>query len=755
MLRRIVATVCCVALLGATFATIFPAQAQTNTDLRLLAETVIPGSNLTKFPYVAAYNGLVHVGSNVNRRDALVWTKAESALTFPDTPFQVGLAEGQPDYSTVAVATARNGDTYAAWVNQPEKRIYVRRRGADGLWEPVRSAVSNSPFPVSLSVGVASDNNTVLVVWRDPDQPAKYTFSPDRGLTWSPVNLLGGFKAYNSPITVATGPNGQIGVSWTGDAADSLQVFVAFWNGTTFDIERVTNIDGGIYTDASLSFAPNGTPYVAYRRDGTTNGAVFYSERQPNGTWPPSRLAGGSKIEGTVSITADEQGNLHFNWLARPGGPSQPFYAYRDVTGQFLGPIASSTTGALFNSRASAAVSDAIYSHMVMEQFSGSNSFVRYLLFQAPGLIFGADPVLTDEPATIRPITGIETILVNFLNPRRVTATTEVRWRWGAPPDDLLSDSGGWVPFANPMRIPLPDAIRDNTLCQTSTLFTQLRDPVTGLVEERVKQSSLVIDRVVEATATARNPFLASPTAATPALAAELTAIAGAPVGEENHTRVPVFYLDIGSDENGDCTGLRTFGIGSSPTTIETVYQITDNRFSGYVPFPNFAVLRNGPVNVTVQVVDGAGNQRNFTYTFVYDDEKPRLSAITPGTATAVANASGDLVQKLEFRNLNVRDNVQPAPGFWGLWVANSRTRVQDPTTADLVWTPVRMQGVGNNFDLNWSLANGLPASQVTRGDYFIYVRFLDAAGNASDGFFELEVTSNVERPKTFLPIMR
>lgn len=750
MLRRIMAAFCCLAVLVTPLA-VTPAQAQTTGDLRLITEFVLPGSSLTKFPFVASRDGMVYVGSNVGRRAANVWSKPDSALSFTD-PFQVGLAEGQPDYSTVAVATARNGDAYAAWINQPEKRIFVRRRAANGSWDPLRIAVSGSAFPVSISVGVASDNNTLLLVWRDPDQPAKYTFSFDRGLTWTPVNELGSFKAYSSPISVATGPTGQIGVAWTGDSGGALQIFVALWNGSSFTIERPTP-GSGIFADASLTFAPNGTPYVAYRRDGESSGAAIYAERQADGRWPASTLASGAKVEGTVSVNADDQGNLHFNWLARPGGPARAFYAFSDVTREFLGPIASTNAGALFNSRAAASVSDAVYSHMVMEQFSGSTSTLRYSLFQAPGVVFGAQPQLSAAlPRGANP----NEIRVNFVNPRRISTSTQVRWRWGSPPTDAATDSGGWRAFSNPLSVPVPPAIINDTSCQPSTLYTQLRDPATGLLEERAKQATLVVDRFVEASSFARNPFTVVGGTAAPSVSAELAAIAGAAGGAPNYTRVPLIFLEVGSDADGDCSGLETVGIGRSPTTIESVYQISNNRFSGYVPLPDLLSVTSGPVPVTVQVTDGLGNTRNFSYTFIYDEEKPVLSATAPGSATASPDPDGDLLQTLQFANISVTDDIFPGRGFWGVWVANSRTPVADPLAADLSWTALPAPGTASTFAVEgWSLATGLPQSQVGAGDYFVYVRFVDGAGNVSDGYLEVPVTSQAQRPTTHLPLVR
>ncbi|MBO9373590.1 MAG: exo-alpha-sialidase, partial [Chloroflexus sp.] len=71
--------------------------------------------------------------------------------------------------------------------------------------------------------------------------------------------------------------------------------------------------------------------------------------------------------------------------------------------------------------------------------------------------------------------------------------------------------------------------------------------------------------------------------------------------------------------------------------------------------------------------------------------------------------------------------------GFWGVWLANSRTPVADPANdPNLVWFPVEAPGDSNSFTITWSLASGLTEDQLTPGPYYVYARILDGAGNPS-----------------------
>jgi hypothetical protein len=122
------------------------------------------------------------------------------------------------------------------------------------------------------------------------------------------------------------------------------------------------------------------------------------------------------------------------------------------------------------------------------------------------------------------------------------------------------------------------------------------------------------------------------------------------------------------------------------------------------------------------------------------------------------SNAQATILTTLSFSNLTVTDNAYPGRGFWGVWLANSREPVSNPATdPDLVWIPVQAPGEGTSFTIaNWSLAAGLRPDQRTPGAYYVYARFLDGAGNPTDGYLAATINlTNVTFPRTHLPVTR
>ncbi len=747
MLRTTIVALCSFAMLAATLAAPFipPAQAQTDPGLRLLSEFIIPGSREVKFPHVAAARGQVTVTGNINRQSAVVWTKAAAAESF-GTPFDLGPAEGQPDYSTTSVAIGPDGSTWVAWINQPARSIYLRQRNPQGQWGPRRTVDSGSAFPVNVEVTVAS-NNQIFVAWRDPDRPIRYRFSSDGGENWSSRRDVSDIPAYGSPLDLAAGPNGQVGVTFTAGFGDRLQIFVGLWNGTNFVTTRVTP-GGADWADSTIAYLPNGRPLVAWRGVATSGGnaGAFFAEQQPDGGWPRSRLVGG-KIEGQVNIDTDEAGNIHMAWVGEPSGNRTVFYAFKPAIDAFRGPVASGDSGALFNSRAAGGIADAPYAHVVTEEFNGGRLETRYSLFSADAVSFGGQPVVNDGASVVVPDAN-GTVKLTFRN--LSGNPNQVRWRWGAPPTDSTSDSNNWQNLAPELRVPVPEAIRNSTSCEPVQLFTQLRNSASNTVEPEARAVSVNIDAVVEADAYVENPFARG--VAQLQEQPELAAVEGAPGGAPNYTRVPLTWLNVIADS--DCNGIVSAGIGASADKIEQTLLIDNDGYQGLVTLPDLANLKPGPVPFVVRVVDGAGNARVFDLEIILDETKPVLNG---GSIRAVPYPGGDLLQNLIFENIDVSDTQYPG-GYWGVWITDATEPVADPLNdPDLRWTVVKVPASrpGGNFVIEgWSLASGLDPEDLVPGeDYYIYVRFLDGAGNATDGFITVPVpSSNVERPKTYLP---
>jgi hypothetical protein len=750
MLRTTIIALCSLAMLAATLAVpLAPlAQAQTDSGLRLLSEFVIPGSREVKFPHVAAARGQVTVTGNANRQSAFVWTKAASAEAF-GTPVDLGPAEDQPDFSTTSVAIGPDGSTWVAWINQPARAIYLRQRNPQGQWGPRRTVDTSSGFPVNVELTVAS-NNQIFVAWRDPDRPIRYRFSSDGGENWSSRRDVSDVVAYGSPLGLAAGPNGQVGVTFTAGAGDRLQIFAGLWNGNSFATSRISS-GGADWADSTITFTPNGRPLVAWRGVANSGGnsGAFFAEQQPDGAWPRSRLVGG-KIEGQVSIDADELGNLHMAWVGEPSGNRTVFYAFKPATTAFRGPIASGDSGALFNSRAAGSVADATYAHMVTEEFNGGRLETRYSLFSADAVAFGGEPIVNDGAAVVAPAAD-GTVKLTFRSLQG--SPNQVRWRWGAAPTDTTSDSNSWQSLVADLRIPVPDAIRNTTSCQPVRLYTQLRNTSSNTAEPEARSVQVNLDGIVEASAYLENPFTrgASQIQANAALAA----VQGAPGGAPNYTRVPLTWVNVVADT--DCSGITSAGIGASADKIEQTLLIEGDSYQGLVVLPNLANLKPGPVPFVVRVTDGAGNARVFDLEVILDETKPVLNG---GTISASGDLDGDLLQDLTFDNINVSDTQYPG-GFWGVWIANAVEQVADPLNdPSLRWTVLKAPVERSNGDFlidGWSLATGLTPEQLLAGeDYFIYVRFLDGAGNPTDSFITVPVpVSSVDRPDVHAPLIR
>lgn len=453
MLRTSLVALCTVAMLAAMLAASpAPTARAQEGSLRLITEFILPNSNDVKFPHVVAGNNQVHASGNAFRRTAFAWSKAATATSFPN-PVNLGPAEGQPDYSPTSITLGPDGSVWAAWINQASRTIFVRQRSPQGEWGPTRIVNRGSPFPVSVEVAVSS-NNQIFVAWRDPGTPVRFRTSTDGGASWTGLINVTSFEAYASPLGLTAGPNGQVGLTFTAGAGDRLHIFAGLWNAATsrFDISQVTSGGDG-WADSSISFDRQGRVYVAWRgiAEGGPNSGVFYSERQPDGSWPRSRLTSG-RVIGTANINLDEQNNLHLSWIGQPSGAIQPFYAFKPPTTSFRGPLASAAQGALFNPRAYGSIAAAaVYNHMVSEEFTGSGLRTRYSLFSAA--IFGGQPVIEgDAPRTGR--STDRAVLVSF--PNLQGTPNQIRWRWNAPPTDAASDSNGWQPFSNPLRFPCP-----------------------------------------------------------------------------------------------------------------------------------------------------------------------------------------------------------------------------------------------------------------------------------------------------------
>ncbi len=736
-----------------------PVLAQSRAQPRQISQFTISGLTLTKYPDIATSGRTVHIGANRNRSDAVYLSKADTAQSFSGAEV-LGSAPGQPDFSPVSVAAEADGTVHMAWINQQTRQLLYRNRPAGGAFGPTRTITTSSGFPASINVGV-DGNGVVYVAWRLADQPHRVVRSTDDGVNWSSPFLLGSRAGINFPFVV-TGPGSQAAVVYTSPEGDSLQIFAAIWNGSSFNIERITPLSGN-YADPTGAFDTDGNLYVAYRGvEGDANSGVWLATRQSDGQWQRSRIAQPSIVNDMVNVQTDPQGNLHLSWIATVSRQQQVFYAFRPRGGTFSDIVAAPNPGgSIFNSRLAANIGDESYGHVISEFFQGDGgtTSVRYYLFGTQvGPIVKADPVIEDNKEYSERKTSV---LVTFNDVQG--DPTQLRWRWGAAHDDNNDDSGGWQPFSNPITIPVPERILDAATCSPVMLFTQVRN-ADGAGEAQT--DDIIFDTGISGSAVAINPYsrYRAPVF-DPAASAGLTVTVGlgeiglADIGTEGandgdpaYTRVRGAYVEVRGPN--DCSGLKSVSTGRSLTTFTKSLTITDNAFAGVIGYPGSMTVGENPL--IVRVADQAGNFADFEQRLIYDPNKPVLTSSSPDSLTATSNPSATVLVRLDVRDVTVSD-AYPGRGFWGVWVANSRTPVADPATnLDLRWSPIPAPGTGSEFSIEWSLGSGLPASQLTPGTYYIYMRFLDGAGNATDGVISttLEI-DQVTKPTTMLPLVR
>jgi hypothetical protein len=349
------------------------------------------------------------------------------------------------------------------------------------------------------------------------------------------------------------------------------------------------------------------------------------------------------------------------------------------------------------------------------------------------------------------PTTRNSVVSVSFNN---VTGSPDgVRYHWDAAP----TDADPWVTFASPLTVQGPTGVTADA-CQSHTLYTQVRK---GTTNGSVAQDAEQFDIGIQANVNILNRHLAGLPASYGLNAQDVFTGAGgngASDGDPNYTRERSFYLGIAG--YADCSGLSTFivpgGGGTDPVPI------VNNSYSNTPALPGGSAI--GPRTITVELKDNLGNADTYDKTLIYDPantdptgtQTNTLGLPVLGTGGSVtANSANSIVRSLSFQGISVTDNLygqqpnlpQLAAGkqFWGVWIANTTSPTATADAANLNWYPVRVPTPDSNFSVQWNLFTGLNITSNLRnhpGDYYVFVRFLDGAGNASTGSLtKLKVT--------------
>ncbi|EFO80856.1 hypothetical protein OSCT_1278 [Oscillochloris trichoides DG-6] len=737
------------ALIGLS-AQISPVSGQSNPQRQV--EFTISNSNNHKFPGITAYNDKVYIGAGINSAGAGVkdltrawsWSLGDQASSV-SWEAQIGAMDGYADYSSVAMAASSNGDIYAVWSSSKENRIYFSRLPSGGtVWEG-RQTIASGRFMFFPQIAVYGSD--IYVIWNQSSHPLSLMVRKNGN--WSGPYLTQ-YNTYSVAASVATGPSGHVAISYS---TQDLATAIAIFNGTSLSNTNLTGSARG--ADSSISIDANGKYYAAWRgldSSGAYSG-VFLGESSNGVNWSTRQLVSGDVKGGTVNVIVDGGGTLHLGWTALVSGSLRGYYTYRLPGQSNFMTAASTSTAPLFNSRM-AISSGGRYAHLVAENHSNYPQKVLYTRFAgAPGTGISATPVIAGGANSVG-VQGKTSISVSFTDLRVVQSNTyQVRWNWGSAP----TDANPWqaLSLANPtISVSVPNV----TSCSSATLYTQIKDVTTGLVEVPAKTDSVVIDSDVQARARVSNPYVALASLSnTDSLAAELALSKGAVgAGDPLHTRIAVVYLD--AYNAGDCSGVSSVTLSHNGSSGET-YKLVNDRYQGFVPLPDLMNLVTGEWPVTITIQDGAGNTQETTIPIVFDDQAPVFSSV--GTPTATPNPQADILQDLTFPNVVVSDNLYQngTREFWGVWLANSTSIVGDPSTLNWISAPVEDVNSTTVRVRNWSLTAGLTEPLPTPGERttYIYVRFLDGAGNATTATpLRIDVTSNFNPVKVNLPaVMR
>lgn len=702
-------------------------QALAATQPRVGPGFKLPGSsvgstNAGKYPRLVGRANQVDIVSNPNEV-AAHWSVTVNPATVSN-PTTLGTTTAKTDYANASIAKASDGTLYAVWIVQ-NSRISLRRKLPGGNWESARTVYRTSAFMSQIDITVASGGQ-IFVTWNQ-DFAYRYTRSLDAGATWTPVRAVSSRTPYRV-LRMSAGPNGSVvGAFGSGNG----HVYAAVWNGSAFTTVDLTprKSSTDFFAEPGAAIAPNGKVYVAWR---SASGGIYYSERQPDGSWPISRLARGNAY-GTVGIATDGASNLHIFWSSNISGDWDMWYAFKPVDGDWQGPVRAPVNASILaNPSGAATVGDRAYGHAVVEQFDGSGSVLRYQQFSGDLNLLGATPLLDGGAASTRN----NRVTLSFANV--VGSPDSLRYHWDAPP----TDADPWVPFANPLTIDGPPGVNPEA-CASRALYTQVRRGST--VDQTPDQDAEIFDTGVQAQALALNPNLAMLPG--PANAAPTTpASAGGSDGDPRYTRDPRFYLSI----NGlaDCSQLKDFTVaGVTPSAVPIG---APGIYNGYFDLPGGTSA--GPRTIDVQTSDQLGNTRAWSFSMIYDPPTGAGLPVLKSGGKLQADNTNSVLRTLSFQNISVNDNLYGQAGenlsagkqFWGVQIANTTSPTATVDDPGLQWAPVRVATPNSSFSVRWSLFSGLGyTSDLANkpGDYYILVRFLDGAGNPSTGSLKLKVT--------------
>jgi hypothetical protein len=707
-------------------------------------------SDMSEAPQIALGGGLLAAIWGERGGNTLGYDTTAPGTTWPGASFKSTGTKVQYQWPDIVVDGA---GTYHM-VYAVGDILYHRSNTVGGSLSAAHTiAGSNFPNPVRMAI---APNGTLWVVWRDGDGTGIfYRQSSDGGLNWSGGTVASEDGNMFSP-DVAVDQNNIPHVVWyvRGSGTYKGEIRVADWNGSGFAKSSVTT-DGGSNdccydADPAIAIDAQNTLHVVWRKQITANGsqwAITYARRVAGQAWSdftPAALTNGD-AKYNPSISVDSTGTIAIVY-SDPTGGSRPRLV------KLVSKLAGGAWEAALNlsngpwDTRNAVVGNLGVAHVLLQHEVGTDD--GEIIYDRVQIGASTPPVDATPKFAANPTNVLSGIPITFSN---VTGGLDgVRYHWDAAP----TDADAWLTFATSLTINGPSGVTPEA-CQAHVLYTQVKK---GTTTSAVRQLAETFDTGVQANVQLVNPHLIGLPAAY-SLNAQVANPAenGAQNGDPSYTRESYAFLRI-YGRSLDCSHLATYHISGSDTSVAPAV-IKDDEFNGPAVLPGSSAIGNKAIGV--DVADGLANTKTYSFTLTYDpsDTDPTTSVNMAGlpvlnmgnSPSFTADNAKSIIRTLTFKNISVTDNLfgqkESLPAgkqFWGVYIANTTVPTVTVDDPSLKWAAVHVPVPNDTFSVQWDLFSGLGYTgdlTTKSGDYYVFVRFLDGAGNPSVDAIKLKVT--------------
>lgn len=707
------------------------------------------------------------------------------------------------------VAQDPQGNTHVIWDSQEGGARIVRY--AKGVWNG-----SNYDFGASIviddvggyqyatpSIGVAP-NGTVMAAWSDGAMRIK-TWNQNSTPTPGKGTAIGG-KDGSRKASIGVDSSSNFHIVWDGN----FNVQYCLWNGSS--CARRDNFSGEGSNRPDIAIDSDDGVHVVWDSGQNTK----YRARSKDGGWGSVQGLGGGNA---AQIAADGQGNVYIAWsqdfdiqycrrklntgcqersMFSAGGDAVPSVAattngnvaivWRETNGKRLWMNVrdnGSWSGAqnIANGPTDPDLSYHPYTTRISLVWS-LDWEIDHITILTSGQTATPVPPTPAPPTPIPNPAGQMVIVPEYTAfsgaPGVDSSFTVIVTNTGAPATHLTltsTDSNG-APLSVAYAFTSPQTQVTWTFPPGTVLSSCETKTLTGVLSDDAGRTSvpfsaaMLVDPAVLAEVIARNPNLEGPNSAGtsipgPANGAAINAVPNdfgpRDAGSPSYTRSEYFFLSI-SGIPGECSDIKDYALTYVQTPDSTVPvngtpQFTPLRGNGRPGLVRLPSNLPGLYRFYITVRDNASNVKvwpsaDSSYALQLDYEAPKVSG--PGL-TLSSNGNG--MATGNFGDIAVTDNIYRAPDapsrqYWGAWMVVKRVGTGAPTDAEWANSATVLGGaLSPTTPLNLDMGM---VGLFTPGQYQLYIRYLDGAGNAATTINSSPVQINtLGGPRIFLPSVR